>query len=88
MSFLVGYVKVRVLLKERFGDDYKIFEMWVKKVIEGFVVRYGEGYCFQELVDDFRSCKEILEVMNKFEEIDIWRSMVKIVERLLQLLQG
>lgn len=42
----MGYVKVRVLLKERFGDDYKIFEMWVKKVIEGFVVRYGEGYCF------------------------------------------
>ena len=30
-----GYVKARVLLKERFGNDYKISEMWVKTVTEG-----------------------------------------------------
>ena len=38
--------------------------------------------------DDLRSCKETLEAMNKLDEIDTRRSMVKIVERLPQSLQG
>ena len=84
----VGYVKARALLKERFGDDYKISELWVKKVTEGPVVRHGEGRCLQELADDLRSCKETLQAMNKLDEIDTQRSMVKIVERLPQSLQG
>ena len=88
MSPSAGYVKARALLKERFGDDYKISEMWVKKVTEGPVVRHGEGRCLQELADDLRSCKETLEAMNKLDEIDTRRSMVKIVERLPQSLQG
>ena len=88
MSPSAGYAKARALLKERFGDDYKISEMWVKKVTEGPVVRHGEGHCLQELADDLRSCKETLEAMNKLEEIDTRRSMVKIVERLPQSLQG
>ena len=58
MSPLAGYVKARALLKERFGDDYKISEMWVKKVTERPAVRHGEGRCLQELADDLRSCKE------------------------------
>ena len=46
------------------------------------------GDCLQELADDLRSCKETLEAMNKLGKIDTWRSMVKIVERLPQSLQG
>ena len=84
MSPSAGYAKARVLLKERFGDDYKISEMWVKKVTERPVIRHGEGYILQELADDLRSCKETLEAMNKLDEIDTRRSMVKIVERLPQ----
>ena len=33
------------------------------------------------MADDLRSCKETLGAMNKLEEIDTRRSMVKIVER-------
>jgi len=83
-----GYAKARALLKERFGNDYKISEMWVKKVTEGPIVRHGEGHCLPELADDLRSCKETLEGMSKLEEIDTHRSMVKIVERLPQSLQS
>ena len=68
MRPLAGYAKARVLLKERFGDDYKISEMWVKKVTEGPIIRYGEGHCLQELADDLRSCKETLEAMSKLDE--------------------
>ena len=58
------------------------------KVTEGPVVRNGEGRCLQELADDLRSCKDTLEAMNKLDEIDTQRSMVTIVERLPQCLQG
>ena len=60
MSLSAGYAKARALLKERFGDDYKISQMWVKKVTEGSIVRHGEGHCLQELADDLRSYKEKL----------------------------
>ena len=70
----------RALLKERFGDDYRISEMWVKKVTKGPIMRHGEGRCLQELADDLRSCKETLKAMSKLEEIDTRRTMIKIVE--------
>ena len=88
MSPSEGYARARVLLKERFGDDYKISEMWVRKVTEGPVIKYGEGRRLQEMADDLRSCKETLGAMSKLEEIDTRRSMVKIVERLPQPLQS
>ena len=62
--------------------------MWVKKVTEGPVIGHDHGHCLQQLAEDLRSCKETLEAMNKLDEIDTRRSMVKIVERLLQSLQG
>ena len=58
MSPSAGYVKARALLKERFGDDYKISEMWVKKVTEGPAVRHGEGVAF-------RNWRMILEVVRR-----------------------
>ena len=77
-----------MLLKERFGDDYKISEMLVRKVTEGPVIRYGEGCRLQEMAHDLKSCKETLGTMNKLEEIDTRRSVVKIVERLPQPLKS
>ena len=65
MSPSAGYARARALLKERFGDDYRISEMWFKKVTKGPIIRHGEGPWLQELVDDLRSCKKILEAMNK-----------------------
>lgn len=88
MSPSEGYAKARALLKKRLGDDYKISKMWVKKVTEGSIIRHGEGHRLQKVADDLRSCKETLEAMNKLEEIDTRRSMVKIVERLPKFLQG
>jgi len=54
--------------------------MWVKKVTEGPIIRHGEGRRLQEVADDLRSCKETLEAINKLEEIDTRRSIVKIFE--------
>ena len=88
MQFSERYAKARALLKERFGNDYRISEMWLRKVTKGPVIRNNKGHRLQELADDLRGCKEILEAVNKLEEIDTRRSIVKIVERLPQFLQG
>ena len=62
--------------------------MWDRKVTEGHVMKYVEGRRLQEMADDLRSCKETFGAMNKLEEIDTLRSMVKIVERLPHPLQS
>ena len=58
MSPSEGYARARVLLKERFGDDFKISGMWIRKVTEGLVIRYDEGRRLQEMADDLRGGKE------------------------------
>ena len=82
-----NYAKASLLQKERFGNDYKISEIWVKKVTEGPIIWHGEGRRLQEMADDLRNCKETLEAITKLEEIYTRRSTVRIVERLPQVLQ-
>ena len=36
-----AYAKARSLLKERFGNDYKISEIWINKVTEGHFIKPG-----------------------------------------------
>ena len=69
-----------MLLKERFGNYYKICEIWVKKVREGPIIRHSEGRCLQKMADDLRSCKETLGAMNKLDEIDTRRSILGLLK--------
>ena len=87
MSPSEGYAKARKMLRERFGDDYKVSELWVTKLTDGPLVRQGDKDALQEIADDVRSCKETLQTMGRLDEIDTRRSMVKIVDRLPTVLQ-
>ncbi len=77
-----GYQRARLLLQERFGNEYKISEAWIRKVTEGNAVRPNNGGDIQDLADDVRNCAETLRAMDKLEEIDSRVRMVKIVQRL------
>lgn len=55
MSPSEGYAKARALLKGRFGDDYNICEMWVKKVTKGPIIRHGEWHRLHELAEEKKS---------------------------------
>ena len=66
----IGYAKARSLLKERFGNDYKISEVWIKKVTEGPFIKSGDRYALQEIADDLTSCKETLEAMDKNKRLN------------------
>ena len=83
-----GYTKARELLRERFGNDYKITETWVQRLTEGPRVMPGDKKAIQKLADDLRSCTVALTAMGKLEEIDTKRSLGAIVRRLPQVLQS
>ncbi|XP_022102428.1 uncharacterized protein LOC110985607 [Acanthaster planci] len=83
-----GYTKARELLRERFGNDYKITETWVQRLTEGPRVMPGDKKAIQKLADDLRSCTVVLTAMGKLEEIDTKRSLGAIVRRLPQVLQS
>ena len=83
-----GYHRARILLHERFGNDFKIAEAWIRKVTEGSVIRPNNGADLQDLADDVRSCAETFGAMGRLEEIDSRVRMVKIVQRLPVYLQS
>ena len=83
-----GYTKARELLRERFGNDYRISETWVRKLTEGPRILPGEHKGIQRLADDLQSCTLALSAMNKLDEIDTKRSLSLIVKRLPNYQQG
>ena len=83
-----GYQKARELLRDRFGNDYRISECWVQKLTEGPRVAPGDKRAIQGLADDLRSCTLALTAMGKLEEIDTKRSLGDIAKRMPQVLQS
>ncbi|XP_038066468.1 uncharacterized protein LOC119736528 [Patiria miniata] len=83
-----GYTKARALLRERFGNDYRISETWVSKLTEGPRILPGDCRGIQKLADDLRSCTLTLTAMKKLGEVDTKRSLSLIVKRLPQFVQG
>ena len=83
-----GYIKARELLQTRFGNDYSITEAWIGKMTQGGYIKPNDPKALQEFADDLRCCKETLGAMNKLDEIDTQRSIVKIVEKLPLYLQN
>jgi hypothetical protein len=83
-----GYKRARRLLRERFGNEFKISEAWIRKVTEGSAIRPNNGGDIQDLADDVRNCAETLRAMDRLEEIDSRVRMVKIVQRLPMYLQS
>ncbi|XP_038049665.1 uncharacterized protein LOC119723179 [Patiria miniata] len=83
-----GYAKARTLLKERFGNEFKISQAWVDRVCEGPVLKSNSAEALQDFADDVQGCMETLKAMNKLNEIDSRMRMVKVVERLPFFLQS
>lgn len=83
-----GYIKARQLLKERFGNEYKIAESWVKKITEGAPIKPNSSDDLQDLADDVRGCIEALRAMNKIEDIDSRGGMLKVLSRIPLYLQS
>ena len=77
-----GYPRARQLLKQRFGDDYTIVNLWVSRLTEGRM----NG--LREYADDLRSCLETLTAMDAAQEMDTMGNLAKVVGKLPNYLQS
>lgn len=79
----LGYTKARRLLKERFGDNFVIAELWIDRLTEG-----GSRADLREYADDLRTCYESLRALGAFEELKSQASLAAIVKKLPTYLQN
>ena len=82
-----GYKEARKLLKRRFGDDHVISNAWIKKIVEGPVLKPNKADELQDLADDVQCCLETLNAMNKLAEVESQDRTVRISKRLPICLQ-
>ena len=73
----VGYPQTRELLKEQFGDEVIIVDMWVKRLV-------GETktLSLQEYADNLRACYGALTSINTLAHLDNSTNLPKLVEKL------
>ena len=83
-----GYVKARLLLKERFGNDLVVFEAWVNKITCDIPVKSNSAESLQEFEDDVRGCFENLRAMNRLNEVDTRGRLVKLMNRFIVIFAG
>ena len=79
----LGYPRARELLRNRFGDEIIIVDLWVRRLV-------GENRTvpLQEYADNLRSCFEALTAMNALTHLDNSTNLPKLVERLPGYLQS
>jgi len=77
-----GYTKAMKLLRERFGDKYKLSEAWIAKVTNGPLIGSRDGEKLQEFADDLTNCVQSLRASGLLGEINTQGVLKKIVERL------
>ena len=75
-----GYALARMLLKDRFGNDYNVSDAWIEKILSRPDVTDNKGLL--DLSDDLRNCRETLETMGKMAELNNRQSLFKIVDKL------
>ena len=79
----LGYPQARELLKERFGDEVIIVDMWVKRLVGD-----TKALPLQEYADNLRACFGALTSMNALAHLDNSTNLPKLVEKLPGYLQS
>ncbi len=82
------YNRAMRLLKDRYGNMYKITEAWVNEIMKFPNVKSNDGMQLQEFADLLRNCFNTLDAMNALTEINTQTSLIQIVAKLPSSLQG
>ena len=77
-----GYVEARRLLKERYGQGYKIATALVDRVINGPPVKHEDSNALQKFSVLLTSCKNTLKEIGYLNKIENPDSLQKVVRRL------
>lgn len=88
MDGCTGYSRAHKLLKERFGNEYKIAQAWISKIVICRVVKPNERKKLQEFADDLPCYYDTLYSMGQLAEMNSQSTSYKIVEKLPIYLQS
>ena len=77
-----GYIEARRLLKERYGQGYKIATALVERLINGPPIKNEDCNALQKLSIALTNCKNILHDVGYLNKVDNPDSLQKIVRRL------
>jgi len=77
-----GYIEARRLLKERYGQGYKIATALVERLIKGPPIKNEDCNALQKLSIALANCKNILQDVGYLNKVDNPDSLQKIVRRL------
>ena len=77
-----GYREARKLLKERFGQNYRVAAAHVQRVIEGPPIKHEDGSALQEFSIQLTSCTNTLERIGYLDKLNNSDNLKKIIDRL------
>ena len=80
MSGDKGYEQARMVLLERFGNDYIVSERMITNIRSGKQLHSPED--IQQLADDLNQCYLVLKEMGKAQEVESQRCISEVVDRL------
>ena len=77
-----GYLEARHLLKERYGQGYKIATALVDRLTNGPPIKHEDGNALQKFSVLLTSCKNTLQEIGYLNKIENPESLQKVVKRL------
>ena len=77
-----GYQEARRLLKERYGQSYKIAAAHVKRLVDGPAIRADDGSSLQQFSIQLTSCVNTLREIGYISKLDSHDNLKKIIDRL------
>ena len=82
MEPVLGYIEGRRLLKERYGQNYRIAEALIQKLIDGPQIRAEDGAALQHLSILLTSCTNTLREIGYINKLNSSENLKKIIDRL------
>ena len=82
-----GYREAHRLVKERYGQSYKIASAYVTRVTNRPLIKHEDGQALQKFSILLTSCKNTLREVGYLNKIENPDSMQKVIERLPFLLR-
>ncbi|CAB3997294.1 PREDICTED: uncharacterized protein LOC107342904, partial [Paramuricea clavata] len=77
-----GYAEARKLLKERYGQNYRIAAAHVQRLIEGPPIKNEDGTALQQFSVQLTSCTNTLEKIGYLDKLNNSDNLKKIIDRL------
>ena len=77
-----GYSEARRLLKERYGQNYRIAAAHVQQLIDGPVIKSEDGAALQQFSTPLTSCTNTLKELGYLSKLDNPDSLKKIIGKL------